>query len=325
MKAGTTISAIAHAIILGWGLVSFSAKPLEAPPVDAVVADVISETEFSQITNGVRTAKQTPAPAPVVDKVGEVKEPPKDPTLKVANKQEVVTDSAPPPAPPQPDPKPDPKPVEAKPPDPKPAPTPPAAAEEPPQPDPAAEAAKRAEEAKRKEEQKKIEEAKKREEAKKAQEARKREEAKNREAANKDLDRIQALLDKRAQQRQAVTGTMINPTPSLGTTTGTASQLSQSELARLLAMLRQQLSACWNPPMGVREAKTLVVTVSFSLNPDGSLASRPHAENDSRDPLFQTAKDTAIRAVESCQPIRLPAAKYEVWRNVEVNFDPTQM
>jgi colicin import membrane protein len=321
MKAGTTISAIGHAIILGWGLVSFSAKPLEAPPVDAVVADVISETEFSQITNGVRTAKQTPKPAPVVDKVGEVKEPPKDPTLKVANKQEVVTDSAPPPAPPQPDPKPDPKPVEAKPPDPKPAPTPPVAAEEPPPPDPAAEAAKRAEEAKRKEEQKKLEAAKKREDAKKREEARKLEEAKNREAANKDIDRIQERLDKRAQQRQATTGAVVNPTPSLGSPTGGAPELSPSELSRLKA----QLMACWHPPDSVLEARNLVVWVRFSLNRDGTLSGDPVVTNSDRNPLFTIAKEYAVRAVRTCQPFRLPAAKYESWQDVEVNFAPENM
>ena len=325
MKAGYTISAAAHALILGWGLVSFSARPLEAPHVDSIVADVITDTEFSQIPAGSRTAKQTPKPTPVVDKVGEVKEQPKEPTLKVATKQEVVTDTAPPPAPPQPDPKPDPKPAEAKPPEQPPAPAP--AAAEPPQPaiDPVAEALKR-EEAKRKEEARKAEEARKREEAKKREEARKREEAKKREEVKMDLSRIEtALLDKRAPQRQAVTGTMVNPTPSLGTTTGTASQLSQNELARLLAMLRQQLAACWNPPVGVREARDLVVVVGFSLNRDGSLAGEPSVKNRGNSPMFQVAAESALKAVRTCQPLRLPAAKYEAWQDVIVNFDPADM
>jgi colicin import membrane protein len=294
--------------------------------VDSIVADVITDTEFSQITAGSRTAKQTPKPTPVVDKVGEVKEQPKDPLLKVASKQEVVTDTAPPPAPPQPDIKPpDPKPAEAKPPVQPPAPAP--AAAEPPEPaiDPVAEALKR-EEAKRKEEARKAEEVRKREEAKKREEARKREEAKKREEVKMDLSRIEtALLDKRAPQRQAVAGTIVNPAPSLGTTTGTASQLSQNELARLLAMLKQQLSACWNPPVGVREARDLAVRVRFSLNRDGSLSGEPVVTNRGSNPMFQVAAETALKAVRSCQPLRLPAAKYEVWQEVEVNFDPAEM
>ena len=103
MRTGYTISAIGHALVLGWGLVTFSAKPFDASPTDSVLADVISESEFNELTAGSKTAKQVAKPAPVVDKVGDVKEPTKDPLLKVSNKQEVVTETAPPPAPRPPD------------------------------------------------------------------------------------------------------------------------------------------------------------------------------------------------------------------------------
>jgi colicin import membrane protein len=137
-----------------------------------------------------------------------------------------------------------------------------------------------------------------------------------------DLDRIEtALLDKRAPQRQAVTGTMLNPTPSLGSTTGNAPQLSQNEIA----MLKAQLMGCWNPPVGVSEAKDLIVTVKFSLNRDGSLLGEPIVLNRGRNALFQIAAESATRAVRRCQPFRLPASKYEAWQEVEVNFDPNDM
>lgn len=334
MKAGYTISALAHAVILGWGLLSFSARPLEAPDADPIVADVITETELSKITAGATTAKQTPTPTPVVDKAGEVKEPPKDPTLKVG-KENVVTSTAPPP--PQPDPKPDPKPAAATPapPDPKPAdakpappdPTPPAAEEPPPPaPDPVAEALKRAEAQKKQEAAKKAEAARKRREAKRREEARKREEAKKREEVKMDLSRIEtALLDKRAPQRQAVTGTLVNPTPSLGTATGTASHLSQSELDRIRAMLKQQLDPCWNLPAGAADAKNIVVKVRFSLNRDGSLASQPVVVTQGSGPTFQVFAESALKAVRNCSPLRLPAAEYEFWQDLEVNFDPADM
>jgi colicin import membrane protein len=327
MKAGYAISAVAHAVILGWGLYSFSVKPLEAPEADAVVADVITETEFSQITAGMKTAKQMPKPTPVIDKVGDVREPPKEPMIKVAAKQEVLTTTVPPPSPPEVKPPPDPKPTDAKA-EPQPStPAPPAAAAEPPTPsDPVAEAIKREEETRKKEEAKKLEEAKKRAEAKKREEARKREETKKHEEVKRDLSRIEtALLDRRAPQRQAVTGTIVNPTPSLGATTGTAPQLSQSEIERLKAMLQQQLSACWNPPVGVREARDLKVGVRFQLNRDGSLAGEPVVINRTSHPMFHIAAESAVRAVRSCQPLRLPVAKYEFWQDVEVNFDPIEM
>src|SRR5260221_14547662 len=44
-----------------------------------------------------------------------------------------------------------------------------------------------------------------------------------------DADKIAALLDKRDAQRNAATGVEANATPSLGTSSGMAAQLSQSE------------------------------------------------------------------------------------------------
>jgi outer membrane biosynthesis protein TonB len=337
MKAGYTISAATHALILGWGLVSFSAKPLEVPPTDAIETDVISEVEFNRLTNGVRTAKQVTKPAPVVDKVGEVKEPPKDPLLKVTEKQEVMTTTAPPPPPDvkPPDPKPDPKPAEPKTPQPKAPepPPPPAAAAEPPPPDPAAEALK-IEEAKQKAEQqrkleearqKKLEEArqKKIEDAKKREEARlkKLEEEKTRKEVDSHLDRITAQLDKRAPQRQAATGTIVNPTPSAGTTTGNASQLEQNVLGMLVA----QIKRCWDVPAGMADAKYLKPVIGFALNRDGSLANAPKPLNPQNTAVFQVAAESAIRAVYRCAPYRLPAANYEVWSDNEITFDPKDM
>src|SRR5262245_31983076 len=108
MKAGWTISAIAHVIVLAWGLVSFIGKPPPPkPPVD-FFADVISDAELSQITQGVRSAKPTEPPKPVVEKVAEAK-PTEDPNLKVVDKPEIV-----PTADQQPKPEPEPKKPEPK-------------------------------------------------------------------------------------------------------------------------------------------------------------------------------------------------------------------
>ncbi len=74
MRTGYTISAIGHALVLGWGLVSFSAKPFKVSPTVPVMADVISENEFNQLTAGIKTAKQATKPVAVADKIGDVKE-----------------------------------------------------------------------------------------------------------------------------------------------------------------------------------------------------------------------------------------------------------
>jgi outer membrane biosynthesis protein TonB len=302
---GTTISVIGHGLILASGLLWFAAKPLDQPRLESLDADVISESEFSQLTTGLQTAPQSKAPQPITDKLGAPSEPVKDPSAKVVDKPEIKTtaEAAPSAAPPKPA---EPKPANIPPPPPSPA-----KAEATPEPDLIAEALKR-DEAKKKEEARKLEEAKKREEAKKKEEARKREERKLQEKIET------ALLDKREPQRMAATGAVINSTPSLGAPGGNAPDLSESEKQRLIA----QLMACWFPPEAVLEAKDLVVTVEFALNRDGSLSGEPTVVNRGTTALFQRAAESALSAVRSCQPFRLPPAKYEHWQVVDADFRP---
>jgi colicin import membrane protein len=92
--------------------------------------------------------------------------------------------------------------------------------------------------------------------------------------------------------------------------------LSQNELARLEAMIRQQLYGCWNPKVN------MVVSVSFSLSRDGSLAGEPSVINPASGVQFQIAAEDAVRAVRACSPLRLPAAKYELWQDIVVDFNP---
>lgn len=294
MKVGVTISTIGHVGLLLWGLVSFAAKPLDAAPSESLPVDIISDSEFSQITAGVKTAQKVETPKPVVEKVAEQKAV-EDPTQKVMDKPEIMA-SADPTMPP-------PLPAEKK-----------AEPKDKSEPDPVAEALKR-EETKKKQEQKKQEEAKKKEEARKREEERKKNEPKF------DPNKIAALLDKRAPQRQAAAGDTINHTASLGLPTGRSATLSQTEIDAL----RAQIQACWNPPAGAVEAKELIVQIRLMLRQDGSLSADPLVLNRSGHPFFQVAAESALRAIRRCQPYRLPIAKYEIWKDVEVTFDPRDM
>ena len=103
----------------------------------------------------------------------------------------------------------------------------------------------------------------------------------------------------------------------LGAAAANAPELSQNEIDAL----RAQLMACWNPPVGVLDAKDLSVVLQFSLNRDGSVSGQPVLVNRASSPLFQVAVESAKRAVLSCQPFRLPVAKYEAWQEVEVKFN----
>src|SRR5947209_597714 len=193
MKAGWTISAVGHAAVLTWGLVSFATRPLNATPPDFITTDIISAADFSQITQGIRTAPKTAAPKPLVEKFAEAK-PVEEQTAKVVdNKPEIVAtaDQVQPPKPPEP------KKAEPKPPTPQPQakPEPKQAFAKEPEPkiDPIAEAIKKDTRKPDPKTQYKAETPPKKIEPPKPQ-------------PKFDATRIAALLDKRDPQRKAATG-----------------------------------------------------------------------------------------------------------------------
>jgi colicin import membrane protein len=310
MKAGWTISAVLHAGVLAWGLVTFATRPLNAPPPEFLSADIISDAELSQITQGIRTAKPAEAPKTLVEKVADAK-PTENPNAKVVDKPEIVPTAEqlqPKPEPEQK--KPEPKKAEPKPPEPPKPEMKTALAKEEPKPDPIAEALKKADTKNpEKKAEKKVEPPK----------PEKKHEKQQPKFVSND---IRALLDKRDPQRRAATGATLNNTPALGTATGTAVALSQNELDALRARLRQ----CWNVPVGVAEARDLIVTVRIQFNRDGSLQGEPRLMNTGSHPAFTAASESALRAVRTCAPYTfLPVAKYEAWKDVIIDFDPRDM
>jgi len=309
MKTGLTISVIGHAAALLWALVSFGAKPYEPAPIDSLPVDIISAADFSTLTAGSKTAPKAEVPKPLVEKVAEPK-PVENEAAKVVDKQEIVTASAQ-----AADPAPEPKP-----PEPKPAPAPQAKPE-----------AKQPQEAEKKLEPKPdpIAEALKKEEAKKPEP---KKEAKvpvpvkkpppQPKFDPKQIEQRLALIDKRAPQRLAAAGESLNTLPTLGASTGNAQRLSQNEIDALRARLRE----CWNLPAGAADAKNLNVEVRILLRQDGSLSAEPTVLNRSSNPFFQVAAESALRAVRTCAPFNfLPVAKYESWKDIEINFDPQFM
>jgi outer membrane biosynthesis protein TonB len=322
MKTGLTISIVGHACVLLWGLVSFSSKPLNAPPVESMPIDIISTKEFSELRAGARNAPKAETPKPLVEKAGD-KKPVDNPLAKIVEKPELITASSDTPPPPQAEP-PDPKaggpqPAEAKP-EPKPPEEKPAQAKS----DPIAEAIKKDE---TKKEEPKKDETKttevKKPEPKKAEvkpAAAKKPDAKPQPKF--DANKIAALLDKRQPQRVAAVGETLNRTLALGTRTGEAVSLSQSELDALRARLHQ----CWNAPAGAADADKRRVLLVLRFNQDGTLSSPPQPETAASDPFTQAMIDSAVRATLRCQPYTmLSPAKYELWREIEVDFSLDDM
>lgn len=274
-RSATAISGGLHAAVLLWTLVSFSGQRLEATPVDSLPVDLVSEKDFSQMTQGIKKAPKVEVPKPLVEKIAEAK-PVEDPAPKITVKAEV-------------------KPTAEKTPEPQPV----------PKPDPIAEKLKKQDEHKEaKEEQKPLPPKKPVHQQPKF-----------------DADKIAALLDKRDPQRNAAVGATLS-TPSLGTARGNASQLSQSELDAL----RQRLIQLWNPPVGIQNPEEFVIRVRIQLGRDGRLSAPPTVLSSGNGTIYNSARDSAVRAVFQGQPFTmLKPEHYETWKDIEVTFDPRDM
>lgn len=137
-----------------------------------------------------------------------------------------------------------------------------------------------------------------------------------------DADKIAALLDKRDPLRHAAVGMEANAMPSLGTPSGMAAKLSQSEIDAL----RARLMALWSPPVGVQDPNELIVNITVKLRPDGRLAAPPFARVNGRTVAAMASRDSAVRAVLTGQPFdMLRPEHYESWKEIELTFDPKDM
>src|SRR5262245_52929977 len=307
MKVAYTISGIGHAAVLLWSVWSFAAKPLPAH-VEALPVDIVSVSEFTQMTAGNKSAPKAETAKPLAGKIGEAK-PGEDVSAKVVEKKEVQAAREPPPAPES-------KAVEAKPAEAKPAEAKPAEAkpekkQAEAKPDPIAEALAK-------------EEAKK-PEPKKAEAKPPPPPKKPAPPAPKfDPNQVQALLNKQNATRVAAADETISNTAALGLANAKSKQLSLSELDAL----RQRLMQLWSIPAGVRDPEELVVVFRIRLKPDGRLVEGPWPQlvSSRNTPAAIAARESAARAINRGQPYdMLRPENYELWKDIEITFDPRDM
>jgi len=292
MKTGLAISALCHAALLVWGLLSFAAKPLEAKPNDALPVDIISDKQFSEITKGVKDGAKDKPPAALAEKI-DTKKTVEESRAKVTEKKVLDATKAEPPPPAEQQP---PTPSETK-----------LEKKEPPKIDPIAETLKK-------------EEAKKRAEEKAKAKAVQQAQAKPQPSF--DPNKIAALLDKREPTRQASAADTLSTAPSLGKADATGPQLSQSEIDAL----RRRLGECWNPPAGAMNGASLKVVLRVVFKPDATVALPPELVAASNSPFGPAMAESAKRAILTCQPFTmLRADHYQQWKDIEITFDPREM
>lgn len=97
----------------------------------------------------------------------------------------------------------------------------------------------------------------------------------------------------------------------------------------LASIILKTISPCWNLPAGAKDAQNLSIEINLVMNPDGTVQKaeiRDRARMQT-DPFFRAAAESALRAVLNprCSPLPLPRDQYQVWQDLTLNFNPSQM
>jgi colicin import membrane protein len=297
-RKGTALSVLLHVAVIGWGLVTFSARSLEAPPPEDIIPVDISMDDTAKMTAGIKSGKKENL-KPLVDKVAEAK--PVDDAVGKIDKRDVVTSTT------APETKPEPKPVEKKP---------------EPKPEPKKEEPKQAQKKPDEKGDDPIADTLKNE-ARKPQPKQEVKAAPPHPPKPKervfDQSKIASLLDKRDPSRQAVTGDVINPSAALGTKAGNANAMVATWKGAFVGAVRR----CFNFPYNGQDADQFEVDIDIQLRRDGTVASEPAViavRGPSRS-VGNAMGEAAKRAVEQCQAYSfLPKDQYETWKYIPMTF-----
>ncbi len=90
----------------------------------------------------------------------------------------------------------------------------------------------------------------------------------------------------------------------------------------LLDEVVAQAKRCWTVPDGWSDPSQVSVTLRFQLTPDGTLDGDPAIVEFPATAIGAAAAKTALAAVKQCGPYRLPADKFEQWRDIQLTLAP---
>lgn len=351
MRGSVTSSAIIHAVVLGWGLLSFSAPAPMVADVESMPIDIVPVESITQLQQGDKKAPKAEKPAPKpTEKPQTQLDAQNTGDSEVDTKTKPVPETKPKPvesaeapkfsdAPvPKPEPQSEPKP-EVKP-EPKPEPVPatevrpePAPKQEV-KPDPVAEAINEVKpEPTPQEETFKLPENVAKPESKptppaqtaKTPERKEPEKPKQTQTAAAVPSKEKGIADQVAellnQQKPSAGGAKrSSDRASLGAEKATGgSKLSQSEMDALRGLIENN----WIKPVGAEEFPDMKVVVKFKLTQSGEIDGTPEISGSGGDPgLLNAIKSSAVRAVMRSVPFNLPQDRYDAWGSVELTFYP---
>ncbi len=139
-----------------------------------------------------------------------------------------------------------------------------------------------------------------------------------------DTNQIAALIDKakeieatKKEQTKKLTQSSVKNSFASGLT------LSQEDA------LRAQIFGCWSVPLGLPYDENLLVRIKLKLKKDGTILKSEILDHERMNmpgqKFYKILAESALRAVRLCQPLKVPPTGYEKWKDLQLNFNPTEM
>ena len=139
-----------------------------------------------------------------------------------------------------------------------------------------------------------------------------------------DPNTIAALIDKSKEELAETTKKLDKVTQSDDPSMNLSGLTLTEEDA-----LKAQIFGCWSIPLGLPYNENLLVRIKLKLKPDGSVVKTEildHARmNKPGQAFYKVLAESALRAIQLCQPLRVPTTGYERWKDLQLNFDAREM
>ena len=139
-----------------------------------------------------------------------------------------------------------------------------------------------------------------------------------------DTNQIAALIDK-AKEEEAVKQKKTDKITQSNQKNSFATGLTLSQEDAL----RAQIFGCWSVPLGLPYDEDLLVRIKLQLKKDGTIVKSEILDhqrmNRPGQKFYKVLAESALRAVRLCQPLKVPPTGYEKWKDLQLNFNPTEM
>ena len=139
-----------------------------------------------------------------------------------------------------------------------------------------------------------------------------------------DPNEIAALIDKSKEEMAITNEKSLKVSQSKDKSMNTPGLTLTEEDA-----LKAQIFGCWSIPLGLPYNENLLVRIKLKLKPDGTVTKTEildHARmNKPGQGFYKVLAESALRAIQLCQPLRVPTTGYERWKDLQLNFDAREM